>query len=169
MNTLAAKNTIFQGRHLYRRALNNARAAISTNPRALIAIQGNLGTGKSTLSRFLAWRLAGTLIELDLYMTLVDDHVEYDRECVKSIIGRAGHLNAPVIVAGLSASDVLAAAGITSDLIVIVKRRIRSAATPPTVDFDDFFETQRVPLPFQTPSSQEAPSATKRLILDFDC
>lgn len=156
------------GRGLYRAALSRAREAISVDRDALIAIDGVTGAGKSTLARFIAWRLGATNLELDLCLERKDDSVVYDCELIQNLMARAAKLGRPIIASGISAEQVLMSANVIPALVIEVRRVLQCDEPQWLTPLCDYCETTYEKLPLRVPTRHNLALSAPRLILNFD-
>ena len=66
-----------------------------------IAIDGLDYSGKSTLSRFLAWQLCMPVIETDLLLIAPGDTPNHDTNLLRRLVEMRHRMNRPVIVEGI--------------------------------------------------------------------
>ena len=105
----------------------------------LIAIDGVDGAGKSTLGRYLAWKLGMPLVETDLYLT--GDGFAYHDDDLRKVIEHRLKANRPVIVEGIFVLDRLAELGLTADWRLRVVNHDRTEGSQRfNDDFEDYFQ-----------------------------
>ncbi|UZJ43816.1 hypothetical protein OOT55_14285 [Marinimicrobium sp. C6131] len=86
----------------------------------LIAIDGYPGTGKSSLSRFLAFKLEMPAIETDLLRVLEEEQPSYRLGELRNLIQSRHDQNRPVIVEGIFTLDTLDKIGLVPDYLIYV-------------------------------------------------
>lgn len=86
----------------------------------LIAIDGYPGTGKSCLSRFLAFELEMPAIETDLLRILEEEQPSYRLGELRNLIQSRHDQNRPVIVEGIFILDTLDKIGLVPDYLIYV-------------------------------------------------
>lgn len=90
--------------------------------RFIIAVDGRPGSGKSTLSRWLAWQLGWSAVETDLYIDQESENqpLYFVDELRRAITHRLDR-NLPVLVEGIMLLQVLEAIGLPHDYLVCVE------------------------------------------------
>jgi adenylate kinase family enzyme len=88
-----------------------------------IAIDGVDHSGKSTLSRFLAWQLGMPAIEIDLALIEGDAPVNHDTKLVKRLINVRHKMRRPVIVEGVFVLRLLKELDIEPDVVIRVENK----------------------------------------------
>ena len=88
----------------------------------MIAVDGITGSGKSGLSRYMAWQLDMPTIETDMLRLMDDEQPSYRLEELGNLIQARHELDRPVIVEGIFLLDTLNKLGIEPDYIVYVKK-----------------------------------------------
>jgi len=91
----------------YACALEALKPILYNLPPIIVAIDGRVGTGKTTLGRFLAWRFNITLVETDLFMHRKNGEFVYKNGQVAEIIDYRLNKDRPVIVEGVVALRLL--------------------------------------------------------------
>lgn len=107
----------------YASALKALETILRGLPPVIIAIDGKVGVGKTTLGRFLAWRFNITLLETDLYFaesTATFEYFEYKVEEAKRVIEARFNRNRPIIVEGVEARKLLAEANLEPKFVIRV-------------------------------------------------
>ena len=87
----------------------------------LIAVDGITGSGKSGLSRYMAWQLDMPAIETDMLRVMDDEQPSYRLEELGNLIQARHELDRPAIVEGIFLLDTLKKLGIEPDYLVYVK------------------------------------------------
>ncbi len=87
-----------------------------------IAVDGVCGAGKSTLARYLAWKLGMSIVETDMF--LIDEPGSLDHRNLEMLNAIQSRLksNRPVIVEGIFVLHTLASLKICPDFIVLVEQ-----------------------------------------------
>ncbi len=87
----------------------------------LIAVDGITGSGKSGLSRYLAWQLNMPTIETDMLREISGEPSVYRLAELNDLIQARHKLDRPVIVEGIFLLNTLSELGIEPDYIIYVK------------------------------------------------
>ena len=98
-------------REEYAIALQALKPILYNLPAVIIAIDGRVGSGKTTLGRFLAWRFNVTLIETDLFLYRNEGKFTYKNDQITGILDHRMKSELPVIVEGVVALGLLAEVG----------------------------------------------------------
>lgn len=93
--------------------------------RKLVAVTGPIGSGKSTLSRFLAWYFNVSLIEADYYL-IPNKGFECAPEEVNRIVAQRHNIQRSVILEGAAIFPLLANIGRVPDGIIQVRNSSES-------------------------------------------
>jgi len=94
---------------------------ITPRGKYLIAVDGMTGSGKSGLSRYLAWQLDMPVIETDMLRRTREEQPSYCLEELKSLIQVRHELDRPVLIEGIFLLDTLNKLGIEPDYMIYVK------------------------------------------------
>ena len=104
-------------------AYNGATAALQPVLKdfgpVLVAIDGRLGSGKTTLGRYLAWHFNITLIETDLFLKVGKGFLYRQGELQRVVAGRIGR-GKPVLVEGAAMGWLLPKLGYEFDFSLYV-------------------------------------------------
>jgi Ni2+-binding GTPase involved in maturation of urease and hydrogenase len=92
----------------YAEALRALEPILYNLPAVIVAIDGRVGSGKTTLGRFLAWRFNVTLIESDLFLHRNEGTFTYRNDHITGILDSRMTSGSPVIVEGIVALRLLA-------------------------------------------------------------
>ncbi len=76
-------------------------------PQKVVVIDGKPCAGKTTLGRFLAWRLSVSLLETDLFLKRNQGRYLYNEEALKVVIDYLEQKDRPVIIEGVVALQLL--------------------------------------------------------------
>lgn len=87
-----------------------------------IAVDGVDGSGKSTLSRFLAWQLGMPVIETDLYIAANGSEPKYHLEDLKKAVAARHNEGRPLIIEGIMVLNILEKINLTPDFLIYVDR-----------------------------------------------
>jgi hypothetical protein len=104
----------------YARALKALTPVLAHLPPAIVAIDGECNAGKTSLSRFLAYRFNITLVETDFYLKERTGVFEYESEEPKRLILSRLNKGRPVIVEGVEVRRLLKQIGIEPDFAIRV-------------------------------------------------
>lgn len=88
-----------------------------------IAIDGVDGSGKSTLSRFLAWQLGMPVIETDLALVNGNETPSHDIALIERLIKARHNLNRPVIVEGVFVLSLLEPFGVIPEILIRIQAK----------------------------------------------
>ncbi|WP_299211555.1 hypothetical protein [uncultured Tateyamaria sp.] len=91
----------------YGMVLKALKPVLHDLPAIIVVIDGRVGSGKTTLGRFLAWRFNITLIETDLFMHRNKGKFTYRNDHVAEIIKERMASDRPVLVEGVVALRLL--------------------------------------------------------------
>lgn len=89
----------------------------------LIAVDGITGSGKSGLSRYIAWQLDMPTIETDMLRVMDDKQPSYRLKELGNLIQARHELDRPVIVDGIFLLDTLNKLAIKPDYIIYVENK----------------------------------------------
>ncbi len=89
----------------------------------IIAIEGHVYTGKSTLARWLSWKINGFWIDLDLIPKASKNLNNNDFLIFKTLIENSYNLNSPIIISGIKSSELILETAHLADLIIIMQRK----------------------------------------------
>lgn len=123
--------------------LNACRAVeqrIKKDPFCIIAIGGKLGVGKTTLSRYLSWKLGLSLLETDLFLRPKETKVSYDYKYIRDILEFKKKSERHVIVEGCSILPVLREFDSSETFLIYIEKQITSGH--PSIDQIDFEITE---------------------------
>lgn len=109
----------------------------------LIAIDGIAGSGKSGLSRYLAWQLDMPTIETDMLREREKEQPAYRLDELNNLIHARHELNRPVIVEGIFLLDTLSKLGIEPDYIIYVKSSEASVGYVLRDSLPEYIEKQK--------------------------
>lgn len=87
----------------YGMVLKALKPVLYNLPAIIVVIDGRVGSGKTTLGRFLAWRFNITLIETDLFMHPNQLNFTYRNDHIAGIIQSRMESDRPVLVEGVVA------------------------------------------------------------------
>lgn len=102
--------------------LGEIKKTLGTWRRFTVAIDGVDGSGKSTLSRYLAWQLNMPTIETDLLLDWERGGFNYREDDLRSLIDARHRHNRPVIVEGVFILKILKSLNLTPDYLVYVEK-----------------------------------------------
>ena len=91
-----------------------------------VAIDGVDHAGKSSLARFLAWRLGMPQLETDLFIVRGEEPYACDAKLLKKFVDMRHAMDRPVIVEGVFVLRTLMVAGVDPELVV----RVESQSEP---------------------------------------
>jgi len=100
------------------------------SPPKIIAIDGNPGSGKTTLGRFLAWHFNVTLLETDLFLIPQQEKLNYLTEQIQRIIEARLRKPRPIIVEGCAILRLLENCGRVPDFLIFLKQEDSPADSP---------------------------------------
>nr|WP_306265238.1 hypothetical protein [Pararhizobium sp. IMCC3301] len=100
-----------QIREEYATALQALKPILHDLPAVIVAIDGRVGSGKTTLGRFLAWRFDVSLIETDLFLHRNEGKFTYRNDQIAGIIDHRMESDRPVIIEGMVALRLLEEVG----------------------------------------------------------
>jgi hypothetical protein len=89
-------------------------------PGKLIAIDGQLGVGKTTLGRYLAWRFNISLVESDLFLIPNQGRLVHLKEALKHVITSRLDKPRPVIVESVAVRRLLRDLALKPDYVIYV-------------------------------------------------
>ena len=102
-------------------------------PGKLIAIDGQLGAGKTTLGRYLAWQFNISLVESDLFLIPNQGKLIHFQDMLKHVITSRLDKPRPVIVEGVAVRRLLRDLALNPDFVIYVTSKdapeARSLAT----------------------------------------
>jgi hypothetical protein len=102
----------------YNDAVMALEPMLSNLPGKLIAVDGWLGVGKTTFSRYLAWRFNISLCETDLFLIPKQGRLVYREKEISRIIARRLERSLPIIVDGCVVLRLLAAMKRPPDFLI---------------------------------------------------
>jgi hypothetical protein len=88
-----------------------------------IAIDGVDHSGKSTLSRFLAWQLGMPVVETDLALVNGNKIPSHDISLIERLVKARHNLDRPVIVEGVFVLSLLEPFGVTPEILIRVQAK----------------------------------------------
>ncbi|MBI3901677.1 MAG: hypothetical protein HY306_01820 [Nitrosomonadales bacterium] len=80
---------------------------ISKVPFCIIAITGKMGVGKTSLSRYLSYKLRISHLETDLFLRLIDSKVRYDYKYIHEVLESKKRDKRHIIVEGCSVLPII--------------------------------------------------------------
>lgn len=86
-----------------------------------IAVDGITGSGKSCLSRYLAWQLDIPAIDTDMFRIRSDEQPSYRYSELENLIQARHEMNRPVILEGIFMCHTLEQLGIEADFLIYVE------------------------------------------------
>jgi hypothetical protein len=89
-------------------------------PAKLIAIDGQLGVGKTTLGRYLAWLFNISLVESDLFLIPNQGQLVYLQDALKHVIASRLDKPRPVIVESVAVRRLLRDLALKPDYVIYV-------------------------------------------------
>ena len=107
----------------YNELIKKSEDLLKVYPSSLIVVTGRTGVGKTTLARYLAWKVQVSLIETDLFLCNNEDEQKHDAECIREILARKRNMGQSVIIEGCIATAILHDLGIEYDFLVYVERQ----------------------------------------------
>lgn len=103
----------------------------------LIGIDGREGTGKTSLSNWLAWQLGMPAIHLDLFLIQSEIPAPIERRVSDLDRSLKARGNRPLIVEGVLLLDALDEVGRSPDFLIFVDEQPSTRARPPDSDLID--------------------------------
>jgi adenylate kinase family enzyme len=92
-------------------------------PPRLIAIDGRMGAGKSTLGRFLSWYFNVTLVETDPYLVRDGTFARHTEEISRIVSFRLEEKERPVLIEGVGMRELLEQLQRSADAHVYVENK----------------------------------------------
>lgn len=86
-----------------------------------IAVDGITGSGKSCLSRYLAWHLGMPAIHTDMFRIRTNEQPSYRNSELGNVIQASHEMNRPVILEGIFLCHTLEQLGIVTDFLIYVE------------------------------------------------
>lgn len=86
-----------------------------------IAVDGITGTGKSSLSRYLAWQLDMPSIDTDMYRNREDVQPSYRISDLSRVVEARHKMDRPVILEGIFLCNTLEGLSLTPDYLIFVE------------------------------------------------
>lgn len=107
----------------YQLVLDKLEPVLHGHPPKIITIDGKVGSGKTSLGRFLSWTFNISLLETDLFLIVDQDEFIYRTEEVKSVIQHCvrGKSPRPIIVDGVCSLRLLRDIGLSSNFHIRVE------------------------------------------------
>jgi hypothetical protein len=99
----------------YKAALRALKPILYNLPPVIVVINGRVGSGKTTLGRFLAWRFNITLIETDVFLHRNEGKFSYKKDQIAGVIDHRISGDRPVILEGVVALRLLKELSCDSD------------------------------------------------------
>lgn len=96
--------------------------AVSTGRRFVVAIDGPVSSGKSSLARYLGWQLAFAVVETDLFMETVKP-LQHRTSDLNSVVNAERISDRPIIVEGLQVLQILDTISVRPDFLILMQRK----------------------------------------------
>lgn len=117
-------------RQKYEDCLFAVKQRIKTGQFCIIAIGGKTGSGKTSLSQYLAYQLHFSLLEMDLFLLPDAAKAKYDYKYLQKILESKKNNKRNVIIEGCSVLPVLSKFDLGEIFLIHLENTIRSARPP---------------------------------------
>ncbi|MFZ6745377.1 hypothetical protein ACO0LC_19305 [Undibacterium sp. JH2W] len=109
--------------------IEKLKPALVNRPAIIIAITGQLGHGKTTFGRFLAWYFNTSLIETDFYLVPFEG-IDIDTSKISPLIDKRLNNAQPIIIEGYGILEALSKLRKHPNLIIHVQREENIPLSP---------------------------------------
>jgi len=120
--------------HQHKELVDLLRTKLDLTSQLIIAIDGMMGVGKSSLARYLAWQLNVSVIETDLCRKLKNPNkppysnngsmlIETDPELLYRLFQTRCEMGRSIIIEGINVLQSLEDANITADIYILIGNR----------------------------------------------